>query len=216
VPVQTTTYEGGQRVQLSEADVVELARAHGFGVPVGWIVGVAKRESNWSPNQIDTDFDEEGNPRPAKTYGLCMIRRSEALTALSLTAIDTSGLLDPATNIKVLSTVTARHRTLLSAAAPNEYSEEDMLRYLCWAHNAGPGDSLPGIRKYGLDWQAALARNPAGGYVNTRLRRYTDAVIDFVNRYPEMPNGGDDTMGRLLVLAAIGWVGYNAFRGSAA
>ena len=213
MPVQTTTYEGGAARNLSESQVVALARACAFGVPVGFIVGMAKRESGWTENQIDTDYDSDGNARENKTYGLLMVSRPEALGALSLASIDTDALLDPATNIKVLCTITARHRTVLAAAASNQYTEEDMLRYLCWAHNAGVGDPLPGIRQHGLDWQAALDRNPAGGYVRGRLARYTDEVIEYVRRYPEMGGGSDDTFGRVLLLLVAGWFGYSHFFG---
>lgn len=212
MPKQTTTYYGGDRGQMSASDVADIARRVGFGVPVGWIVGVASRESGFKANQIDTDYDLEGNPREAKTYGLCMITREEAIKSLSLSAISPEDLLDPETNIKVMCTMAARLREALSVAASNEYTEEDMLRYMCWAHNAGLGIAKPGgcvasVVKYGLDWNAAVSRNMGSAYFD-RLTRYTDEVISYVNAYPDTGVGSDDTLLRLLFLALAGWAGW--------
>lgn len=227
MPKQTTTYQGGQAIQWSEDQVLEAARRVSFGVPVGFILGMAIRESGLKINEIDTDYDEDGNPREAQTYGLLQIRRSEALTALSLTAIDAEELVDPETNIKVACTVFDKYRVALDAAAQPGYAEEDMLRYLCWAHNAGIGNALPSVVRYGLDWQATLARNSPGSYAGPggRLQRYTDTVVEKANLYTtrttsddgsainsyEMGLGSDDTIFRVGLLLAVGWAGWHYF-----
>lgn len=225
---QTTTYHGGSPIRLDEATMAQYARAYGFGVPVGFLVGMAKRESNWTVNQIDLDYDKDtGDAKTGQeTYGLCMVRRSEAIGALSLTAIDTDGLLDPSTNIKVMSTMLARFRTALSAVAQDGYAEDDMLRYLCWAHNAGLGQALKSVRTYGLDWPALEARNyanPGNGYMTTRMIPYANDVLSYVKKYTtvtvdeetgqpeetyEEGKGSDDTWMRVGLLLLVGWAGW--------
>lgn len=216
---QTTEFVGGARQRLTEEEMLEVARRASFGVPVGFVVGMAKRESAWTVNQIDTDYDADGNPRPAKTYGLCMITRSEALAALSLTAVDTDGLLDPDTNVHVLCTILARYRTALEAVAQEGYTEEDLWCYLAWAHNAGIGQAVKSVRTYGLDWEA-LKRRPQNEYVTGRLVPYAEEIRSFAWRYtdattgaPEIGSGSDDTVLRLLFLFVAGWAGWTYFLG---
>lgn len=207
---QTTTYEGGSPQRLSEDDMVAVARRAAFGVPVGFVVGVAKRESNWTTNQIDTDYDADGNPRDAKTYGLCMITRAEALGALSLTALDTDGLLDPDTNVQVLCSLMAKYRIMLEEVAQDGFKEEDMWCYLAWAHNAGVGQPLGSIQKYGLDWEALKAR-PQNEYVTSRLVPYAEAIRTYAYKYSDVGGGSDDTILRVLFLAVAGWLGYTYY-----
>ena len=209
---QTTTFEGGERQRLTEEQMVEVARRATFGVPVGFVVGMAKRESAWTVNQIDTDYDAEGNPRPAKTYGLCMITQAEALAALSLAAVDTDQLLDPDTNVSVLCTLLARYRTALEAVAQEGYREEDLWCYLAWAHNAGIGQAVKSVRTYGLDWEALKAR-PQNEYVTGRLIPYAEEIRSFAWKYQETGGGSDDTILRVLFLALAGWMGWHFFVG---
>lgn len=210
MPKQTTTYLGGSPQRLTEADVVALARAHTFGLPVGFFVGMALRESGYCTNEIDTDYDEDGNPRPNKTYGLLMINRAEAAGALNLIeAVDPSLLADPAKNLAVGATIFARYKAALELAAgtrgDSPYTDDEMAAYVAIAHNIGigiPGGSkgmVPSVLRSGIDWADFKSRNPS----MSRQASYGDTVIDYVRKYPELGNGSDTWWVKLALLVAV-------------
>lgn len=218
MPSQTTTYLNGDRSVLSEDDVLALARSASFGVPVGFIVGMAVRESGLHPYEIDTDYDADGNPRTLKTYGLLQVNRLDA--AVALVSPDEDSLCDPATNIKIGSTVLDKYRTTLNlAAGGSSYSEDDMLCYMAWAHNNGIGAVAASVTKYGLDW-AALKSRPQNTYMTGRLIPYAEAILAYAKKYPGDPSSGaayeegtsDADVEWWVKLAALGCVGWAAWR----
>lgn len=209
MPYQTTTYVGGAPQQLTEDQVVALARQHTFGLPVGFFVGMALRESAFTANQVDTDYDSEGNPRPAKTYGLLMLRRDEAAKALGIaeTLAPEAMLVDPATNLAIGAQVFARYQSALELAAgqrgDSPYYGEEMAAYVGLAHNWGLARQVRSVLSHGIDWATFAARNATEW---PRQVRYGNTIIDYVRKYPDTGNGRDVWWLKAASLVAVLWV----------
>lgn len=205
--------EGGSRLRLSEAEFVAKATVATWGLPVGFFLGMAERESGLAWNEEDTDYDENGEARDTRTYGLLQLSRKEMAAALDLGAIDPSFAIEPEANLRAGAATMARLSDALKLKASNsDYSDEDLMRYICWAHNAGLGGDQAGTsaEKYGIDWQACLARNSPGSYAGPggRLEKYSDAVIERARQYPFVGGGSDSSLFRLAVIAGALYLGY--------
>ncbi len=207
--------EGGAPLYLDASEVEAAVRANTSVVPVGFFVGMIERESGGKWNEVDTDYDEAGEPRTGlDTYGLCQVRKSEFLRALSLGAVSDEAACDPATNLQAFSNLMGTNLAAIRAASPDAL-DFDVWCYLAWSHNAGLGSALKSIATYGLDWEAAKAR-PQNAWFTTRLIPYAEHIAnrvgDFTSYDPqtggtvsEVGNGTNTMLLRLGLLALIGW-----------
>lgn len=212
MPQQDNAFVGGAPRTLDESEVVALARQHTFGLPVGFFVGMAYRESGFTANQVDTDYDKEGNPRDAKTYGLLMLRRDEAAKALGLaeTLAPESTLIDPATNLRIGAQVFARYKSALELAAgqrgDSPYYAEELAAYVGLAHNWGLSRQVKSVLSYGIDWPTFAARNATEW---PRQVRYGNTIIEYVKKYPDVGGGFDAWWLKAGVVALLVYLAFN-------
>jgi hypothetical protein len=219
--------DGGSPLTLSTDEIVRLVRENTSGVPVGFFVGTIERESGGKWNQIDLDYDKDTGEAKIgeETYGLCMVRKSELVRALSLGAVSDAAALDPATNLSAFSRVMNTNMAKLSAAAGargESPSEFDLMCYMAWAHNAGIGSAVRSVSAYGLDWNAAKAR-PQNAWFTSRLIPYAEhiarrcadftSVTDAGEHVAEQGTGTDTGGLRVAVLLAGAWLAYRWFAG---
>lgn len=207
--------EGGAPLYVSQAELEQLVRDNTSVIPVGWFVGTVERESGRKWNEVDTDYDADGNPRTGKdTYGLCQVRKSEFVQALSIGAISDESACDPATNLSAFSNLMGRNLAAIRTAAPDA-PDFDVWCYLAWSHNAGLGGVLKSIATYGLDWEAAKAR-PQNDWFRNRLIPYAEHIANRVNDFAsndpqtgepvaEVGHGTNTLAIRIGVLALCAW-----------
>lgn len=207
---QTVQYQGGSPTRLSDDDVLAIARRSTFGLPIGFFLGMAIRESGKATNEIDTDYDADGNPRSAKTYGLLQITQSEAAAALSLAAVDTDQLLDPDTNLYVgASTFDAYSAALAAAgfaagAGGLPYVEDDVRKYVALAHNIGIGSATRSVATYGLDWSALVAR-PQKDLFRQRQIPYCESIEKYSMQYPDIGTSSSSILPKIAIAILLGY-----------
>jgi hypothetical protein len=234
VPIQTYRYwmpeqgallsqsEGGAPLYLDAGQLESIVRANTSGIPVGWFVGMAEREIGgrtvggpFKWNEVASDFDENGYSKGADTYGLFQLRTSTMISALSLGALDDESACDPATNAAAFSRKMGTNLLAIQAAAPGSPAF-DTWCYLAWSHNAGLGDCLPGIVKYGLDWEAAKTRNGNNAWFQSRLIPYAEHIAQRASDIPDIGSGTNTMLPRLAFVAFLLWGAWKIYGGSVA
>lgn len=203
------TYVNGDSSTLDESDVVALAQANTYGLPVGCFVGIANKESGYQPNLVSTDLDKNGNPRLLKTYGLLQLNFTDAGKALKLVktmqfAVSPESLVDPVINMQVGAAVFNVYANELRAAAATHGgvpSDADLCAYVGLVHNWGFSlNTLPGIVAHGLDTDAFATRN-AG--LHDRQVAYMAQVFASTQQYPDV-GGGPGNQWLIRAAAVVG------------
>lgn len=216
-----TRAEGGAPLYLDVYQLLDVVRANTSGIPVGWFVGMAEREIGgrtlegpFKWNEVATDYDSEGDVKGGDTYGLFQLRKSTFVEVLSSGAISDESACDPAKNAAAFSRKMNNNLLAIRLAAPSA-PDWDVWCYLAWSHNAGLGDVLPSIARYGLDWDAAKAR-PQNEWFRTRLVPYAEWIANRAADYPELGRGTNTMLPRLAVLALAVFVGWRLWHGESA
>lgn len=186
-------------------------------IPAGYALGVAARESGklddgtYVTNERDEDTQDDGSTKT--TYGIFQMNKAEA--ALAAVFFSQSSMLDPQNNCLIAAVTFNSHLDDIISAA-QDYDENwtdngvDKWAYLAWAHNAGVGEPVTSIKKYGLDWEATKTRNQQenNAYMVKKMIPYAEYVLGEVRRIPDIGNGEDNhhalTVGSLLVFVGIG------------
>ncbi len=208
--------EGSNRSQdalcISEGDLILFCQSYSSRIPPGYFLGVAQRESGmigdqYVTNEHDTDYQDDGSTR--ETYGIFQMNKTEALKAHVIPTAD--ALIDPENNIKCAAINFELNLDRILEASNFTAINEDVWRYLAWGHNAGIGDPVKSIQRFGLDWQAAISRDQNEWFMG-RLVPYTDAIVEQVRRSIPLGAGESNTyeeenLGLVaLGVVAVGWM----------
>ncbi len=202
----------GDATGIPEGDLIQYWKQVSSRIPAGYALGVAARESGMSgdlyvTNEHDTDVKtkDDGSTTTYDSYGIFQMGKTEAVKA-KVPPI-ASFLIDPQNNCLCAAVSFESHLDDILDAANLDAPNDDVWCYLAWAHNAGVGEPLTSIKKYGLDWAALKARDQ-NDYMRNKMIPYAEFVLGEVHRVPDIGDGSanHDSLinGSLLVLVGIG------------
>lgn len=198
---------------IRDADqIAQLGAQASSLIPAGFFVGAAEKETSRATNERDTEVNGH------VTYGLYQIDTSEQQSAGE--GSDGVSLFDPIISTRVFAFIQEQRLRAIADAAGFDISNPpaDAWPYLAWAHNAGLGEPLTSIAKFGFDWAATVKRNTAEGndYMINHMIPYAARVSELVDQYRQevaTSIGGDDNTGiggvdggGLVGLAVVAWL----------
>lgn len=164
-------------IRVAPDVVLELARQSSAVIPAEFVLNMALNETGsrgdeWpAANAVDDGGRSKG-----------MLQVDDDEQRKSGVAGD---IFDPATNVRIFSGYLAKDLAQLAKAARLDLSRPlplDIFKYLAWGHNAGVGEPLASIQRYGLDWDKLKAR-PQNAYVRDKLIPYAERAVFGAGRY---------------------------------
>lgn len=160
----------------------ELNRRDASNVSPGAFAGVANRETRLKYNEEDIDYNDDGTVK-RRTYGVYQGDNPLSSSGVEIATTEFAGLL-----LNHLKSVSKYGKFDVRGPIPL-----DAYAYAAWMHNAG-SDATKSLAKYGMDWQATIARNTAAykaspdssgaKYMVERMIPYGNAVLSLVSQYP--------------------------------
>ena len=165
-------------IRVAPETVLQLARQSSAVIPAEFVLNMALNETgdrgdSWpAANAVDDG---------GRSIGLLQVSGDEQTRA----GVPGS-LYDPATNVRVFVGYLAQDLKRIADAAKLDLTRPlklDAFKYLAWAHNAGVGQPLASIQRYGLDWDKLKARPDQNDYVRNRLIPYAERAVFGAGRY---------------------------------